>query len=80
MAKKDKMCFSRCNFSLISSIDLLEWNRNEEPIIEDRVYFAWSDRWPSATNSNFPVSVFQLHLEPHGELHDHLPHPTGSPS
>lgn len=58
MAKKEEICFSRCNFSLISSTDLLEQSRNEEPIREDSVHFALSDRWPSAINSDFPVSVF----------------------
>ena len=33
----------------------------------------------SATNSDFPVSVFQLHFEHDGELNDHPPHPVGSP-
>jgi hypothetical protein len=51
--------------------------RNEERIMGG-LYFAWTDRWPSATNCGFPVSVFQLYLEPDGKLSHHPAHTAGS--
>ena len=32
-------------------------------------------RWSTIANYDFPISVFQLHLEPDGELHHNPPHP-----
>ena len=72
-----KKFFRRCDINLIFSVDLLGNKRNEEPVSGGSVRFAWTDRRPSATNSDFPVSVFQLHLEPDGKFSDHPSHPAG---
>ena len=73
-----KKFFRRCDINLIFSVDLLGNKRNEEPVSGGSVRFAWTDRRPSATNSDFPVYVFQLHLELDRELNNYLSHPAGS--